>query len=193
VTNTGTANLTINNITRNGANANQFAQTNNCGGTFPATLPVGASCTINVTFTPTTGTPVTKTANLNVTVASPATSVTVSLTGTVVVPTYTVSPTTINFGNQTIRTTSTLQTVTVTNTGTVALIINNITRTGTNPSQFAQTNTCPIGGVGLAGGSSCTINATFTPTTRGAKSASLNVNVASPATSTSVSLSGTGQ
>jgi hypothetical protein len=193
VTNTGTASLTINNITRNGANANQFAQTNNCGGTFPATLPVGASCTINVTFRPTAGTPVTKTANLNVTVASPATSVTVPLTGTVVVPTYTVSPTTINFGNQTIRTTSAPQTVTVTNTGTAALIINNITRTGANANQFAQTNTCPIGGAGLAGGSSCTVNATFTPTTRGAKSASLNVNVASPATSTSVSLSGTGQ
>ncbi|HEV2424235.1 MAG TPA: MBG domain-containing protein [Terriglobia bacterium] len=193
VTNTGTANLTINSITRTGTNANQFAQTNNCGGTFPATLPVGSSCTINVTFTPTSGNPLTKTATLNVNVAAPATSAAVSLTGTVVVPTYTVSPTSLSFGNQTIHTTSAAQTVTVTNTGTVALIINSITRGGTNGSQFGQTNTCPIGGAGLAGGSTCTINVTFTPTTRGAKSATLNVNPASPATTQSVSLSGTGQ
>jgi FtsP/CotA-like multicopper oxidase with cupredoxin domain len=48
LTNSGTAILTINNISLSGGNANRFAETNNCG----ASLTVGASCTINVTFSP---------------------------------------------------------------------------------------------------------------------------------------------
>jgi len=46
--NSGTAAVTINNISIGGANGNRFNQTNNCGNT----LAVGASCTVNVTFTP---------------------------------------------------------------------------------------------------------------------------------------------
>jgi FtsP/CotA-like multicopper oxidase with cupredoxin domain len=48
LTNSGTASLTINRISFGGANPQQFAQTTNCG----ASLAIGASCTINVTFTP---------------------------------------------------------------------------------------------------------------------------------------------
>jgi hypothetical protein len=40
--------LTINRISLGGANPNRFSQTNNCG----TTLAIGASCTINVTFSP---------------------------------------------------------------------------------------------------------------------------------------------
>jgi FtsP/CotA-like multicopper oxidase with cupredoxin domain len=76
VTNTGTATLTGININFSGANANRFSQTNNCG----ATLALGASCTINVTFRPNQAGPFT--ATLNVSVAAPATAVAVPLTGT---------------------------------------------------------------------------------------------------------------
>lgn len=48
LTNTGSAVLTINGISIGGANANRFNQTNNCA----ATLAIGATCTINVTFSP---------------------------------------------------------------------------------------------------------------------------------------------
>jgi hypothetical protein len=48
LTNSGTASLTITRITLGGANANRFNQTNNCGNS----LAVGATCTINVTFSP---------------------------------------------------------------------------------------------------------------------------------------------
>ncbi|HWI51750.1 MAG TPA: S-layer homology domain-containing protein [Symbiobacteriaceae bacterium] len=48
LTNTGTAVLTVSSIGITGTNAGDFAQTNNCGGSVAA----GASCTINVTFTP---------------------------------------------------------------------------------------------------------------------------------------------
>ncbi|PYQ95932.1 MAG: hypothetical protein DMF97_16155, partial [Acidobacteria bacterium] len=48
LTNSGTASLTVSSVTVTGANAADFAQTNNCVGT----LAAGASCAINVTFTP---------------------------------------------------------------------------------------------------------------------------------------------
>ena len=48
LTNAGTATLTINGISIGGNSANRFSQTNNCGGS----LAIGASCTINVTFSP---------------------------------------------------------------------------------------------------------------------------------------------
>jgi hypothetical protein len=49
LTNVGTAQLTINSIAISGGNSGEFSQTNNCG----TTLAVNASCTINITFTPT--------------------------------------------------------------------------------------------------------------------------------------------
>jgi hypothetical protein len=69
------------------------------------------------------------------------------------------------------------------------LIINNIALNGPNPNQFTQNNNCP-GSLGV--GASCTVNVAFRPRSRGNKSATLNVNVAAPATSQSVALTGTG-
>jgi len=50
LTNNGTAQLIINSITVMGGNTGDFAQTNNC----PSTLAANGTCTISVTFTPTT-------------------------------------------------------------------------------------------------------------------------------------------
>jgi hypothetical protein len=50
LTNTGTAVLDINSIAITGADSEEFAQTNTCG----ESLAANASCTITVTFTPTT-------------------------------------------------------------------------------------------------------------------------------------------
>jgi len=80
--------------------------------------------------------------------------------------------------------------VTVTNTSTAPLSITRISLNGADPRQFAQANNC---GASLAAGASCAVTVTFAPTSTGAKTASLNLNVASPATSQSVSLTGTGQ
>jgi hypothetical protein len=89
VSNTGTAALTINSIAVGGADAGQFSVALNgaagrCGLTYPRTLNAGQNCTVSVTFTPNLATPVNKSAALNVTVAAPATSQTVTLSGTVV-------------------------------------------------------------------------------------------------------------
>lgn len=84
--NTGTVALTLTNIAVGGTNANQFATTNTCTTNrfrpFPATLAAGASCTMSVTFRPTsTGA---KSASLSVSVgggAAPA-QTQISLSGT---------------------------------------------------------------------------------------------------------------
>ncbi len=184
VNNSGTAPMTIRSIAPAGTNANQFARTTTCG----KTLAPGASCTVSVTFKPTTATPTPKSASLNVKAAAPATTQSVSLTGNVVTPAFTVS-TTVPFADQTRNTRSAPQTVTVTNTGTVPMTFTSVKLVGTNANQFAQTNTCT--GAPLAAGANCTINVTFRPTTIGAKTATLNVRPVVGATQ-SVGLSGTG-
>jgi FtsP/CotA-like multicopper oxidase with cupredoxin domain len=189
VSNTGTAPLRINGITLGGANPGRFGQTNNCPFGLPG-LPAGASCTVNVTFTPNTN--ATRTANLNVNVAAPAVSRSVTLTGTTLRPTVTVTPASIAFGTQPINTTSAPQTVTVQNTGTVPLIINSITMGGANPARFGQSNTCPIGGGGLQAGASCTIGVTFTPNRRVARSATLTIRDNAANSPQTVTLTGTG-
>lgn len=186
VSNPGSSPLMITGIALAGTNANQFAQTNTCG----TTVLTGMSCTISLTFTPTSASPLSKSASLTIGVAAPATSQSVSLSGAVVVPTYTLSPASLAFASQTARTTSSPQTVTVTNTGSLALTISSVALSGSGANQFAQSKTC---GATLASGATCAITVTFTPTSAGAKSAQLTVNVAAPATTQSVALSGTGK
>ncbi len=187
VSNTGTAPMTINSISLSGANPTQFAQTNTCG----ATLAAGANCTVSVTFKPTgAGGVGLQGASLAVNVATPAANELVSLSGTgISAPIAAVSPATLPFGNQVINTASAAQTVTVSNTGTQPLTINGISLTGADAALFAQTNDCTAT---LAAGANCTVNLTYTPTVAGVQGATLNVDVAAPATPQSVALSGTG-
>ena len=67
-------------------------------------------------------------------------------------PTVALSPTSVNFGNHIVGATSTAQAVTLSNSGSSALSISNIAITGTNASDFAQTNTCPGGSSHFGGG-----------------------------------------
>jgi uncharacterized repeat protein (TIGR03803 family) len=102
-------------------------------------------------------------------------------------PVVTFSPTSVNFGNQVIDTTSTAHKVTVTNTGTSTLDISGVSTTG----DFAvSSNTC--GGAMLPVGSSCKISVTFTPTQLGPLTGTLNVTDNAPNSPQEEPLSGTG-
>jgi hypothetical protein len=181
----------ITSINFGGANAARFGQTNNCP-IRGAGLAAGASCTINVVFTP--NNTATRTATLRVNVSAPAVSGTVTLTGTTVRPMVSVSPATIPFGSQAINTTSLEQTVTFTNTGVVPVVISRISLGGVNPARFAITkNTCPIGGTGVAAGGSCTVSVTFRPTRKVSYSATLTFRDNANPGSQVVSLTGSGQ
>ena len=156
-----------------------FAQTNNCG----TSLAAGASCTMNITFSPTARGAAS--GNLTINVASPETWRIVALSGTGIAPVMSASPAPLTFSPQVVGTTSAGQAVIVSNTGDAALSFGAISVT----PPFAQTNNC---GASLAAGATCTINVTFAPTSRGAAPGSMTVNVGAPAANQTVALSGTG-
>ncbi len=174
---TGEGTLLILNTTVSG----DFAQTNNCGSSL-----ANSSCTISVTFTPTTA----GGRSGSITFTSNATVVpySVSLTGTGTAPVAGVSTTTLTFSNQGVGTTSASQPVTLSNTGTAALTIASIATS----AKFGQTNNC---GGSVAASGSCTINVTFSPTAAGRITGTLTItdnnNEVTGSTQT-VALSGTG-
>ncbi len=111
---------------------------------------------------------------------------------TALAPAVSLSPTSLSFGDQQVNTTSAASTVTLTNSGNAALIINSIGLSGPNRGDFAQSNTCPSSSSTLAAGASCTINVTFTPTATGSRSANVTITDNASGSPQSVALSGTG-
>ena len=174
LTNTGTVILTSIAISASGSD---FAQTNNC----PSSLAINATCSINVSFTPTaTGT---RTGSINV--SSNANPQSAPLTGAGSGPVVQLNPTSLNFGNQIKTATSAAQTVTLTNGGNVSLNISSITANG----DFAQTNNCPSS---LGASSFCTISVTFTPSSVGAATGAVTIVDDAGGSPHLVALSGTG-
>jgi trimeric autotransporter adhesin len=195
---TGTAPLSIavNGIAIGGAEAGDFSATNTCGVTASTggTVAVGATCSINVTFKPTSATPLARTAAITLTDNAADSGQMVTLNGTVIaVPTATPSSSTVTFSDQFVGTTSTsAQKITLTNTSTsAALNVASVTLDGANPGDYGQTNTCS-GKTIAANSGTCTITVTFTPTTTGARPASITItDNASPTTQT-ITLAGNG-
>jgi len=156
-----------------------FAQTNNCG----ASVAAASSCTINVTFKPTT----LGAKNGSLTVTSPATVTPIALTGTGVNPSATLTQAT-NFGGVGIGLSSAIQTLTFTNTSPMALAPV-VSIQGGQATDFAQTNNCPVS---LGIGASCTITVTFNPTATGARFSRVFVTSSVPTLSLASPLNGTG-
>ncbi len=186
--NTGTGPLAIGNITLTGTGASQFTQSANCPLAGTPTLAPGASCSITVTFSPTLAVPASEKAVLNINVAAPGISKAIALTGKVVSPTYTLSATSLAFGNQASGVTGASQTLTITNTSPLAdLTITNIIV----PWPFVLTNTCGSFPMNLAPQATCPLSVAFTSEGAGSSSGSLQVLVAAPGVSKSVALKGT--
>ncbi len=100
-------------------------------------------------------------------------------------PAVTITPTTFTFSNQALSSTSSPVTITLTNTGDASLSLTSVTVTG----DFAQTNNC---GTSLIAGTSCTVNATFTPMALGNRTGTLSLVGNAPQGPQTVLLSGTG-
>lgn len=181
VQNLGSDTLSISNISAGGDY--QVASTT-CG----PTLAVSAACTVSVNFTPQVVGP--DNATLTVTDNSVGSPHTVNLTGTGTV--VSLSPTSIAFGNQNLGSSSAPVPVTLTNNGVNPLTITGIVTTNL---PFTQNNTCiPSGAISgtLAGGTSCTINVTFTPLSAGPIRSTVSVSDNGGASPQSVVLTGTG-
>ena len=182
LTNTNTKNgLSITSIGLTGANTNDFSETNTCG----SSVPAGGSCTITATFTPLADGALS--ASVSVTDNGGGSPQTVPLagTGSGTAPVITVSPTSLNFGNVVVGTTSPAQTVTLTNSGNGALSITSIVP-GTN---YGQTNTC---GSSLGAGLNCTVSVTFTPGASGTLNGTLTITDNANNSPQTVSLTGVG-
>jgi hypothetical protein len=188
--NTSQAPLTINSITI--PNTAPFSVTSNTcvAGSSPATLAIGGSCTFAVAFKPILGTS-TQRGVLTVNAAPLAVSKTVLLTGTVTAPTYTLSATSLSFAEQLLGTTSVAQGVVVTNSSPLASLTVSRILSPANWILVTGTGSCLMP-VTLAPGGTCTIYIALKPSTAGAKTGVINVLVAAPGVSQTISVTGTG-
>lgn len=185
ITNNGTMAVTITQVAS--TPTPEFASTSNCVGS----LAAGATCAINVTFTPSAS----GARSGNLTITSNATgsphAVTLSGAGTIV-PTgaATLGASALSFPSTTAGTTATALRTTLTNTGNAALGITSIAISGANAAEFrlGGGSTCAAGS--LAVSASCQIEAEFTPQSSGSKSANLVITHA--VGTSSVALGGMG-
>ena len=185
LSNTGNGALSISSIALTGADPGDFAQTNTCG----SSVAAGANCTISVTFKPPAAGTLTAAVTLTDNASSGTQSVSLSGTGASTAPSASLSPTNLTFGSQTVGSTSAAQTITLSNTGNASLSLSSIALTGTDPGDFAQTNTC---GSSVAAGANCTISVTFKPPATGSLTAAVTLTDNASSGTQSVSLSGTG-
>lgn len=173
--NTGNGPLTISSISITGANAGDFAETNNCPGS-SATLNVGGACAIAVTFAPTgTGS---RSASLTVSDNAVPSPQLVSLSGTGTAPEAQLNVSSVAFGSEIVGAVTASQPVQVNNSGNGPLVITHVGFTGFDPNDFQASGSC-VGangsGVSVVAGSGCTVNVAFSPTTTGSRAALLSV------------------
>ena len=174
VTNSGTGAAPVNSITTSG----DFSQTNNCG----SSIAAGASCTVNVTFTPTAAG--SRTGNLDITTSGITNTVPLSGAGVAPGPILSASPASLSFPDTLVNSSAPTQNVTVSNSGTTSATVSGVTASG----DFKQTNNCST----IAVGASCTVTVTFTPTAAGTRTGSITINSNANNSPTTVSLTGNG-
>jgi len=175
LTNWGTLALHI----TGGSLTGDFSQTDNCS----SNIAPGASCTINVSFTPKQGG--TRNGTLTIDDNAPSSPQKVTLTGTGTI--VELDPASLDFGSVTTGQSKSLPT-TLTNVGSVKLNITSIAITQ-DQADFSQTNTCD-GGVGA--GQSCTITVKFKPGRAGQLMGQVSINDDGGGSPQTVNLSGTG-
>jgi sugar lactone lactonase YvrE len=172
-TNTGSAPVNVASVVP----TSNFTDTTNCSGSISA----GASCSINIIFTPTTA----GSQSGTVTVTDSVGTQVFAAQGQGVSPGLAVTPSFEIFGAQVVGTLSQAQTLTARNTGSVPLTLNPITTS----SNFSESDQCPAV---LQPGASCAISLSFSPAATGVISGSLVVSDASGLVSTLVTSSGQG-
>jgi phospholipase C len=156
VSNYGPSTLTISSIKLQGAG---FSQTNTCTKALPPpspTFPAPSSCTVSMTFQPTSTGPLTGTITFTDTDVTSPQVVSLSGIGTSVA----LSPVLLNFGTAWVGQTSKSLAATLTNNGSSSLTISRIVASGS----YTQTNTC---GTLLGPSASCTLTVKFIPTAAG--------------------------
>lgn len=106
-------------------------------------------------------------------------------------PSATLSATNLSFGSLQTGSSSMPQSITLTSNGGEALSVTSITLGGTDPSQFAESDTCQIPSV-LQLTKFCSISITFMPTNTGSLQATLIITDTAPDSPQTIQLTGTG-
>ncbi|HEV2175947.1 MAG TPA: FG-GAP-like repeat-containing protein [Terriglobia bacterium] len=195
LTNSGAGPVSVSSV----AAAGDFAETNTCA----SSLAVGSSCTVSVTFTPTsTGI---RTGSLTITDSAPASFV-IPLSGTSGAL-ASLSPATVNFGTSTVGVTTQPQIVTITNSGDTNLTFTSgFALAGVDSGDyhvcfpmFMQGVPCFYAGIADCGlvsslvpGGSCTVGLAFDPTAAGTRTATLSFFDDAPGSPQVVPLTGVG-
>jgi hypothetical protein len=186
LTNTASSAMVISSLaidTNQASNAGEFTQSSTtCG----SSLAAGASCAINVTFTPGQTGP--RGATLTITDDTAGSPQSVGLGGVALRtgPDATLSVVSLPFFTELVGTTGPARSLSLTNYGTAALNIGSISVTATS---FAERDTCVPS---LAAGATCTISVTFTPGGSGEVTGTLSISDDAPGAPQNVTLSGIG-
>ncbi|MGA9248154.1 MAG: choice-of-anchor D domain-containing protein [Candidatus Acidiferrales bacterium] len=189
LTNNGSAPLNLTNLAISGANAASFGYY--AGGSNACPLPsgsvaVGALCTILVDFIPQSPGAVSATFSFTDNASGSPQMVALNGTGTAATE-VSVSPTSVNFGTQTVGLTTAPVGITFTNTGSSGMTIRQIAVSPASAVQFAQTNNCAAT---LGPKASCLINATFSAQQAGNFAAAILLTDDAVESPQAVSLSG---
>lgn len=181
IQNSGTAPLSVTQATASSAG---FAVS---GLTLPLTVAAGGSASFTVSFTPTSASNFS--ASLALVSNAPGSPTSVALTGTGLAQSLqlSASPTSLSFGNETVGSTSSSQTVTISNTGNSTVSVTQITASS---AAFSISGiTLPIS---LSAGQSTSFAVVFAPTSQGSLTGSISIVSTASNSPTTVALSGTG-
>jgi hypothetical protein len=144
-----------------------------------------------VTFSPTTSGSIT--GSITVTsdgIGSPQT-IPLNGTGFVAVAGMTMTAGSLGFGSLALGTATSGRNVRITSTGTIPLVISNVSLGGTNPADF-QIDADGCTGVPVAPGAYCIVTVSFEPIRIGSRTATLDITHNAPGGTATVALSGTG-
>jgi N-acetylneuraminic acid mutarotase len=186
IANSGTAALTGITASIIGANASNFAiSSDTC-----SSLTLGSTCTISVTFTPTTTGPFNATLSIADNAGNSPQAVPLSGTGATSSELASITPSFLAFANQTVNTTSEAVLVTLSSIGSTALTNISPAITGPGASAFAvSSSTCTAS---LPAAANCSLLITFTPSSTATFNATLTVTNDAGNSPQVVPLSGTG-
>jgi cytochrome c553 len=168
------------------APAGEFSANNSCLGT----LAAGATCNVNVTFTPTAMGA--RSGTLTIASSASATAVTVPLSGTgssTPTPAATLAAPALTFSAQSVGV-PTVQATTFSNPGTAPLMISALAIGGSSAAEFTwgTGTTCAVGA--LPAGGNCRLEMNFRPRTAGSKSATATISHNAGSGTSTVALSG---
>lgn len=159
-------------------------------GTCPAVgsaLAGGASCALQVTFTPTiVGT---RTGTLSLSTSATTLPLAVAVTGNAVAARLQVTPGALAFGPVSVGASANLP-LTLLNVGTAPVSNIAAVLSGANAAEFAVTLPCSV--TTLAPNQGCTMTVTFTPSAVGVRSATVSLASSDPASPVVIALTGAG-